>query len=114
MVGIIDYFDTSEIYIVGITFDVYISASHSLVAIAYRPSPLQFECSVPLAIHCLCKIPNIILIPLSVIVTLEFQRLIFTLAYIVILTICKCSCCPYSQNNRVFTNFPFKYISTIS
>ena len=114
MVRIAYYFYTSEIYIVRITFDVYISTSHSLIAISYRPSPLQFKSPISFAIHCFSKIPNIIFIPLSVIVTLEFQRFVLTLTYIIIFTICKCSCCPYSQNNRVFTDLPYKYISTLS
>ena len=114
MIRIANYFYTSEIYIVRITFDIYISTSHSLIAISYRPSPLQFKSSISLAIHCFSKIPNIIFIPLSIIVTLEFQRFFPTLTYVVIFPICKCLCRPYGQHDRVFADFPFEYISTIS
>ena len=55
MVRIAYYFYTSEIYIVRITFDVYISTSHSLIAISYRPSPLQFKSPISFAIHCFSK-----------------------------------------------------------
>lgn len=114
MVRIVYYFYTSEIYIVRITFDIYISTSHSLIAISYGRSPLQFKSPISLAIHCFSKIPNIIFIPLSVIVTLEFERFVLTLTYIVIFSICKCLCRPYGQHNRVFADSPFEYISTIS